>query len=191
MCLRQFLWWHQTFWDLRFVLQNLYIRKQVRRFWQSWRQISKQVCQRSRRPQTVLPSLLWPNCLEHVNSQPSPTPAVATRREGKNITKWTFQAATIVVQVNKKRLLFFSLKFQVWVFLVLRTPFFKTQHFGPIVHLEMWELWSTSSLPLLPGPLWSRVLSSDRVQCGLKRIVWHLNCGQTNVWCWIVTITVT
>ena len=30
---RQFHWWHRTFGDLRFVPQNLYVRKQVRRFW--------------------------------------------------------------------------------------------------------------------------------------------------------------
>ena len=60
-------------------------------------------------------------------------PSPPRRREGKNITKRTFRASTIVVQVNKKRLLFFSLKFRVWVFLFLWTPFFKTQYVRPMV----------------------------------------------------------
>ena len=61
-------------------------------------------------------------------------PSPPRRRERKNITKRTFRATTIIVQMNKKRLLFFFLKFWVWVFLFLQTPFFKTQHFGPMVH---------------------------------------------------------
>ena len=31
------------------------------------------------------------------------------------------------------------------------------------VMLELWEMWNTPSLPLLPGPLWSRVVAPDRV----------------------------
>ena len=31
------------------------------------------------------------------------------------------------------------------------------------VMLELWRMWSTPSLPLLPGPLWSRVVAPDRV----------------------------
>ena len=38
------------------------------------------------------------------------------------------------IGIDFRRLLFFSLKFRVWVFLFLRTPYFKTQHFGPMVH---------------------------------------------------------
>ena len=29
--------------------------------------------------------------------------------------------------------------------------------------LELWRIWSTQSLPLLPGPLWSRVIVPDKV----------------------------
>ena len=29
--------------------------------------------------------------------------------------------------------------------------------------LELWGMWSTPSLPLLSGPLWSRVVASDKV----------------------------
>ena len=29
--------------------------------------------------------------------------------------------------------------------------------------LEIWEMWSTASLPLLPGPLWPRVVAPDRI----------------------------
>ena len=81
--LRQFHWAHRTFWDLRFVLKNLYIRKRVRRFWQTWRQVAKQVRQRFGRPQPLLPSLLRPICQERVNSRLSPTPAVATKKKGE------------------------------------------------------------------------------------------------------------
>ncbi len=31
------------------------------------------------------------------------------------------------------------------------------------VMLQFGEMWSTTSLPLLPGPLWSRVVAPDRV----------------------------
>ena len=30
------------------------------------------------------------------------------------------------------------------------------------VMLELWGMWSTPSLPLLPGPLWPRVVAPDR-----------------------------
>ena len=30
--------------------------------------------------------------------------------------------------------------------------------------LELWEMWSTSLLPSLPGPLWLRVVAPDKVQ---------------------------
>ena len=29
--------------------------------------------------------------------------------------------------------------------------------------LELWEMWSTRSFPLLPGPLWPVVVAPDRV----------------------------
>ena len=31
------------------------------------------------------------------------------------------------------------------------------------VMLKFWEMWSIPSLPLLPGPLWPRVVAPDRV----------------------------
>ena len=31
------------------------------------------------------------------------------------------------------------------------------------VMLDLWEMWSTPSLPLLPGPLWPRVVAPDRI----------------------------
>ena len=52
------------------------------------------------------------------------------------------------------------------------------------VMLELWEMWNTSSLSLLPGPLWPRVVAPDRVQSmgqierncviTLNWIVWNL-----------------
>ena len=32
-----------------------------------------------------------------------------------------------------------------------------------LVIMELWEMWSTPSLPLLPGPLWPRLVAPDRV----------------------------
>ena len=90
---RQFHWWHRTFRDLRFVPQNLYIRKQVRRFWESRRQLSKQARQKVSRPRPILPSLLRPICQACVNSQLSPTPPSPPRgREKKNVTKMNFSS---------------------------------------------------------------------------------------------------
>ena len=34
---------------------------------------------------------------------------------------------------------------------------------GKALALEIWGMWSTPSLPLLPGPLWSGVVVLDRV----------------------------
>ena len=44
--------------------------------------------------------------------------------------------------------------------------------------LDIWRMWSTSSLPLLPGPLWSRVKSPDRVlsMCQIEQTM------STNKW---------
>ena len=49
---------------------------------------------------------------------------------------------------------------------------YDTKQFGgeALVMLELWGMWSTYSLPLLPGPLWpgvvapSRVLSMDQIE---------------------------
>ena len=56
--------------------------------------------------------------------------------------------------------------------------------------LELWEIWSTSSLPILPGPLWSGELLSVRIPSIAKiELFNHLlylkpfNCVQTNDWC--------
>ena len=34
---------------------------------------------------------------------------------------------------------------------------------GETLALEIWGMWSTHSLPLLPGPLWTGSVGSDRV----------------------------
>ena len=43
--------------------------------------------------------------------------------------------------------------------------------------LELWGMWSISSLPLLPGPFWSRVVPPDSVlsmgQIELNCITWN------------------
>ena len=50
--------------------------------------------------------------------------------------------------------------------------------------LEIWEMWSTSSLLLLPGPLWLAVVAPDRVlSMGQIELFNYLNCVQTNDLC--------
>ena len=94
---RQFHWWHRTFGDLRFVSQNLYIRKQVKRFWQSWRQLSKQARQRFRGPDPSY-SVCYDPSVRHVSTASShqQAPSPPWGREMKNVTKRTFRVATIV-----------------------------------------------------------------------------------------------
>ena len=134
---RQFHWWHRTFGDLRFVPQNLYIRKQVRRFWKSWRQLSKQARQRFQGPD---PS--YPVCYDlsvRVCQQPALTHTAPPRRgrEKKNVTKMNFSSCNDHSPkwiINDCYIFFPYL--QVWVFLFLRTSFFKAQHVGPMLHSQ-------------------------------------------------------
>ena len=52
------------------------------------------------------------------------------------------------------------------------------------VMLEFWGMWSTLLSPLLPGPLWLRVVAPDRVlslgqigvNCGFWKFFFHFNC---------------
>ena len=134
---RQFHWWHRTFGDFRFVPQNLCIRKQVRRFWESRRQLSKQARQKVPRPRPVLISLLRPICQACVNNQLLPTPPSPPKgREKKNVTKMNFSSCN---DHNPKWVIndcciFFSY-LRIWVFLFLRTSFFTTQHVPPMLHV--------------------------------------------------------
>ena len=64
------------------------------------------------------------------------------------------------------------------------------------VMLELWGMWSTSSLTSLPGPLWTRVVALDRVlsmgqielNCMLilNWIVWKLTVNKWLMFNWIV-----
>ena len=89
--------WHRTFEDLRLVLQNLYIRKQVMRFWQSWRQLSKRVRYRFRKPRNVPPQsattyLLWKACVKQPALTHTPSPLRG--REKKDATKMNFPSCS-------------------------------------------------------------------------------------------------
>ena len=46
--------------------------------------------------------------------------------------------------------------------------------------LEVWEMWSTPSLPLLPCPLWAEVVGPDRV---LSMRLIELNCTYVKMNC--------
>ena len=130
-----FPWWHRTFRDLRFVLQNLYWRKQVTRFWQSWRQLSKRVRLTFRGPDPSYPSLLRPICqacviqpaLTHTSSPPR-------GREKKDATKMNYSSCSDHSWIINDCYIFFPY-LQVWVFLFLRTSLFTAQNVGLMVHL--------------------------------------------------------
>ena len=114
--LRQFHWWHRAFWDLRFVLQNLYIRKQVRRFWQSWGRFQNRCVKGSGDPNPSYPTCYDPTVTSVSTAGYHRHPPSPPRRKKKNITKRTFRAATIVVQVKKNDYYFCPLNFKVEYF---------------------------------------------------------------------------
>ena len=93
---RQFHWWHWTFGDLRFVPENLYIRKQDRRFWESWRQVSKQARQRFWGPDPSYP-VCYDLSVRRVSTASSHPHRRYHQEEGRRRTwlKWTFLVATI------------------------------------------------------------------------------------------------
>ena len=111
------------------------IRKQVRRFGESWRQLSKLASQRFRGPDPSYPSLLQPICHACVNSQLSPTPLSPPRgRDKKNVTKMNFSSCSdhsLKWIINDCYIFFPYLR--VWVFLFLWTSFFIAQHVGPML----------------------------------------------------------
>ena len=86
------------------------------------------------RPRPVLPSLLRPICQACVNSQLLPTPAVTTKRKGEEERNKTNFSSCNKWIINDFYIFFPNL--QVWVFLFLRTPFFKTQQVGPMLHKD-------------------------------------------------------
>ena len=51
--------------------------------------------------------------------------------------------------------------------------------------LELWGMWSTPSLPLLPGPFWSRVIIPNSLIYGSNGTVKPLNYAKINDWCQI------
>ena len=50
----------------------------------------------------------------------------------------------------------------------------KQSHGKVPVMLELWVMWSTPSLPLLPGPFWSGVVEPDRALLSMGQV--ELNC---------------
>ena len=79
---RQFHWWHRTFGDLQFVLQNLYIRKQVTRFWRVECSFQNRRVKGSEAP--IRPTLSATTNLSGVYQQPALThTAVTTKRKGE------------------------------------------------------------------------------------------------------------
>ena len=88
------------------------------------------------RPRTVLPGLLRLICQACVNSQLSPTPLSSPRgRAKKNVTKMNFSSCNdhSPKWIINDCYIFFPY-IRVWVFLFLRTSFFKVRHIGPMLH---------------------------------------------------------
>ena len=57
--------------------------------------------------------------------------------------------------------------------------------------LEIWGMWCTPLLPLLPGPLRSGVVAPDRVlSMGQIELFDYLNWVQTNHWCLIELLVI-
>ena len=138
---RQFHWWHPTFGDLRLVPQNLYIRKQVTRFWWSWRQLSKLARQRFRGPDPSYPVCYDPSVrrVSTASSHRHP-PSPPRGREKKNETNFLSCNDRSPKWIINDYYIFFP-NLRVWLFLFLRTPFFKTQYVGPMLHyLEVMSL---------------------------------------------------
>ena len=62
---------------------------------------------------------------------------------------------------------------------------------GKVPALKIWIMWNTFSLLLLPGPLWPRVVSPDRVlSMGEIELFDYLNWVQTNDWCLIELLVI-
>ena len=81
------------------------------------------------RSRPILPSLLRPICQACINSQLSPTLPSPPRGREKNITKMNFSSCNDHSPkgiINNCYIFFPYLR--VWVFLFLRTSFFKVQH---------------------------------------------------------------
>ena len=51
--------------------------------------------------------------------------------------------------------------------------------------LKLWGMWSTPSLPLLPGPVWSRAVALDRVTFMGQT---ELNCNYVKLNCLKLTV---
>ena len=131
---RKFHWWHRTFADLRFVPQNLYydILAELKAAFKTGES-------KVPRPRPVLPSLLWQAC---VNIQLSPTlPTPARGREKKNVNKMNFSSCNdhSPKWIISDFYIFFPY-LRVWVFLFLRTSFFKAQYVGPMLQIHFWLL---------------------------------------------------
>ena len=54
-----------------------------------------------------------------------------------------------------------------------KCPGYDTKQFEVPMMLELWGMWSSPSLPSLPGPLWPRVVAPDRTR-SMGQI--ELNC---------------
>ena len=126
--------WHRTFEDLQFVLQNLYIRKQVKRFWKV-----EGSCQNGCVKGSEVPTRATPVCYDLSvgrvsNSQLLPTPpSPPIGREKKDATKMNFSSCSDSSWIINDCYICFTY-LRVWVFLFLRTSFFTAQIVGPMEH---------------------------------------------------------
>ena len=103
---RQFHWWHRTFGDLRFVPQNLYIRKQIRRF----RRVEGS-CQNGCVKGSEAPTRPTPVCFNLSVRRMSTVSSHQHRWQ-----KWTFRVATIIAQWTINDCYIFFPYRRVWYF---------------------------------------------------------------------------
>ena len=105
------------------------------RFWQSWRQLSKRVRERFRRPRPVLLQsattyLLWQACVKQPALTHTPSPPKG--REKKDATKMNFSSCCDHSWI-KTTAIFSSLTFE--YFFSADFFFFTAQTVGPMVHI--------------------------------------------------------
>ena len=125
---RQFHWWHRTF-------RDLFIRKQVREFWQSWRQLSNGCVKGSEAPTRPTP-VCYDLSVRRMSTVSSHPHCRHHQEEGRRRTykKWSFRVATIIANWIINDCYIFFPYLRVWVFLFLWTSFFTAQHVGPMLH---------------------------------------------------------
>ena len=135
---RQFHWWHRTFGIFDLFPKISIEENKSGDFGRVEGSFQNRRVKGSEAP-TCPTQLLRPICQACVNSQlsPSPPPTPPRGREKKNVTKMNFSSCSDHSpkgMINDCYIFFPYLR--VWVFLFLRTSFFKAQTVGLMLHSD-------------------------------------------------------